>query len=349
MHKTDQVHKCTKVYKVHKSARTQNYISIHTQKTLVPSHMLARMTGLKQTINASRAYSPAAAGALGVNRRINSAGCLIIGDEVLNGKILDTNSNTFAKFCFNKLMIPLKKTIVCSDDNDSIVRSLKALRDEDGCDFIITSGGIGPTHDDVTYQAIGDAYGLKCELDSTTVEKMQKLRGDYLSTLSERRLNAFYRMATIPAGENVHKIFVDEDFWVPIVSVDQKVYILPGVPQLFVKLLNGLEPMLMQRVGSEQGAERSLVRYYVKTETKESQLAPFLEDLQQSCQEKFGNGAVKLGSYPHFNWKVNTISIIGEGVENGELRKLVEQVIENIGGTEIGPEEEEKMTTTEPQ
>ena len=51
---------------------------------------------------------------------IRSAGCLIIGDEILNGKILDTNSYNFARFCFKDLSIPLKRTIVCGDDEDDI-------------------------------------------------------------------------------------------------------------------------------------------------------------------------------------------------------------------------------------
>lgn len=79
---------------------------------------------------------------------IKSAGCLIIGDEVLNGKILDTNSFEFAKYCFKELSIPVKKTVVCGDDADDIIRSLKVLTDEN-CDFIVTSGGIGSTHDDI--------------------------------------------------------------------------------------------------------------------------------------------------------------------------------------------------------
>lgn len=281
---------------------------------------------------------------------IRSAGCLIIGDEVLNGKILDTNSHYFAKYCFNNLSIPLKKTIVCGDEKEDIKQSLTTLMSD--CDFIITSGGIGPTHDDITYESISETLNLPCELDQETVDRMQSLRNEYLSTISPRQLQAFYRMATFPVDKSgaieIEKIFIDNSLWVPIVGVHKKVYILPGVPQLFKKLLDGLEPYIKPRI------DKSLLlkRYYVKTSTKESDLAPYLTDLQNKCNDDFGASNVKLGSYPHFSWKTNTISIIGnEKVKDLDLRLLVSDIVDNIQGEakEITKEEEELMTTTEPE
>lgn len=280
---------------------------------------------------------------------IKQAGCLIIGDEVLNGKILDTNSHNFAKFCFNDLSIPVKKTIVCGDDKKDIIQSLHTLMD-DKCDFIVTSGGIGPTHDDITYESIAEAFNVHCKLDEETVDRMGRLRKDYIESVSERKRDAFYRMATFPVSSgdvSVEKIFPDEELWVPIVNVNHKVYILPGVPQLFEKLLVGLKPHLVPRIDPKL----SLQRYYVKTTTKESDLAPFLSDLQADCDKKFGLGAVKLGSYPHFSWKINTISIIGsQDIEPEDLRDLVARIIVGVEGdaTEITMKEEELMTTSDP-
>lgn len=283
-----------------------------------------------------------------VPRSIRSAGCLIIGDEVLNGKILDTNSHEFAKLCFNKLNIPLRKTIVCGDDRNDIIRSLNILRDE-GCDLLITSGGIGPTHDDITYESIAKAYNLKCEVDSEVKDRMLALRTDYLSGLPLDQLNSFYRMATIPQVSeeySVEKIFTDQSLWVPIVGVDQQVYILPGVPQLFKQLLAYLADHLKSRI--ESNMQR---RYFVRTETKESELAPFLTDLQRQCDDQYGPNTVKLGSYPHFSWNINTISIIGDStVPPEKLRDIVDKVKASVGGKaqEISLEEEEKLTTLDP-
>lgn len=280
--------------------------------------------------------------------KIRSAGCLIIGDEVLNGKILDTNSYEFAKYCFSELLIPLKKTVVCGDDKEDIIRSLRILTDEK-CDFIVTSGGIGSTHDDITYEAIAEAYGVSCSLDQETAERMTQLRGKYLLQLTKPQLHAFYRMATIPqsAGDTtVLKLFIKDSLWVPIVGINSQVYILPGVPQLFKLLLLGLGDSVKTRVELKQYR-----RHFVKTSTSESSMAPFLTELQNKCDSQYGVQQIKVGSYPHFNWKLVTISIIGDkSVPEQDLRKVVDEVVANIGGDaqEISAQEEDVLTTQEP-
>ncbi|EDK36124.2 hypothetical protein PGUG_00222 [Meyerozyma guilliermondii ATCC 6260] len=283
-----------------------------------------------------------------VPKSIRSAACLIIGDEVLNGKILDTNSHEFAKVCFNRLSIPLRKTIVCGDDTEDIIRSIKVLRQE-GYDLLVTSGGIGPTHDDITYEAIATAYDLKCEIDSSVKDRMQQLRNDYISTLSAQQADAFYRMATIPQATekiSVEKIYCDDSLWVPIVGIDEQVYILPGVPQLFKKLLDYLADHIKGRL--ESNIQH---RFFIRTDTKESELAPFLSQLQGRCNSEFGINAVKLGSYPHFNWNMNTISVIGDSnIAQDRLKLIVKEIISSIGGAahEISQEEEDRLTTSDP-
>lgn len=280
---------------------------------------------------------------------IRSAGCLIIGDEVLNGKIRDTNSFEFARFCFNNLSVPLKKTVVCGDDRADIVRSLQFLRDEN-CDFIVTSGGIGSTHDDITYEALAEAFLVPCELDQQTVNRMHLLRSAYLALLSPSQLKAFYRMATFPLSTStvsVLKIYTDKSLWVPIVSINEQVYVLPGVPELFKRLIGGLAPVIKPRVVLNQYR-----RYFVSTLSHESNIAPFLDSLQQKCDDKFGPQQVKVGSYPHFTWRSVTISIIGESaVAEPELRSVVEEVLANVGGNaeEISAEREDYITTHDPE
>lgn len=280
---------------------------------------------------------------------IRSAGCLIIGDEVLNGKIRDTNSFEFAKFCFNELSVPLKKTVVCGDDRADIIRSLQFLRDEN-CDFIVTSGGIGSTHDDITYEALAEAFLVPCELDHETVARMHRLRSSYLDLLSPPQLNAFYRMATFPqstSSVSVLKIFCDEKLWVPIVSINEQLYVLPGVPELFKRLIGGLAPVIKPRV-----VLKEYRRYFVSTLSHESNIAPFLDSLQQKCDHKYGPDQVKVGSYPHFTWRSVTISIIGDSaVPESDLRAIVEELLANLGGNaeEISAEREDYITTHDPE
>jgi molybdenum cofactor synthesis domain-containing protein len=84
-----------------------------------------------------------------------TAACLIIGDEVLNGKTKDSNSHYLSKLCFS-YGIQLKRIEVIPDDCGDIVKSVKNL--VAAHDFVFTSGGIGPTHDDITYKSIAKAF-----------------------------------------------------------------------------------------------------------------------------------------------------------------------------------------------
>ncbi|EMG50217.1 hypothetical protein SBY92_003636 [Candida maltosa Xu316] len=280
-----------------------------------------------------------------IGKPIRTAGILIIGDEILNGKVQDSNSSNFARYCFTNLSIPLKRIIVCGDDEDDIANSLNVLLKQDNLDLVITSGGLGSTHDDITYKVLSDYFKVDYKLDSEVVDRMHSIRGDYLGKLNKEQLGAFYKMATLPVSTQsnpevtVDKYFIDEKLWFPIVEINQQVYVLPGVPQLFSQLIKDMEPMLQQRVES-----LNLTRRYVVTKSGETQLAPFLTSLQEKCDEQYREGVVKLGSYPHMNLHINTISVIGKNLDKDELNWIIKSLIENIGGEakEITQEQEDE-------
>jgi molybdenum cofactor synthesis domain-containing protein len=97
---------------------------------------------------------------------------LIIGDEVLNGKTKDSNSNYFAKWCFDR-GIDVRRIEVIPDDEDDIVEAARRMTSK--YDFVITSGGIGPTPDDITYQSIAKAFdGEPLEYHDETLRRMQE-------------------------------------------------------------------------------------------------------------------------------------------------------------------------------
>lgn len=173
--------------------------------------------------------------------------CLIIGDEVLNGKTKDSNSNYLAKKCF-ELGIQLARIEVIADDEEEIAEAVKRMASK--YDFVVTSGGIGPTPDDISYESIGKAFGAHpLEYDPETVKRLeahQKTRS-YSHEQTQEMLTARKRMALFPVAKNgtaVDVIFPTEELWVPVVRVAGKVHILPGVPRLFEALLNGLEPYI---------------------------------------------------------------------------------------------------------
>ncbi len=171
-----------------------------------------------------------------------NAALLVIGNEILSGSIQDTNTAFLAKMCHGR-GIDMVRVEFIPDDKKDIGTSVLALKQRVGTrGYVFTSGGIGPTHDDVTYEAIADAFGVLApagrlnimylnistaspgvplELHAPTVDKM---RAHYAGTgqeLNEARL----RMATLPRNSMV---LDTPGLWVPLVNL-HSVFILPGV------------------------------------------------------------------------------------------------------------------------
>ncbi|SCV01136.1 LAMI_0G09538g1_1 [Lachancea mirantina] len=266
------------------------------------------------------------------------AACVIIGDEVLNGKITDTNSRFFAKYCYN-LGLELQEISTIGDRRDQIISTIQRLSTEN--DFIVTSGGIGSTHDDITYEAIASGFGLTCKLDVECQERMRKISQPE-SKYQGDALKAFYRMATLPEGPNVNNYYVSKDLWVPIVSISKKVYILPGIPQLYEKLLTDFAPTVKQIYGLGEERSQYYRRFFVKTRQSESQTASYLRDLQSRCNDVSSD--IKIGSYPHFGTGFSTVSILGLAEHELFLKEVVKEVCQKIDGTPITAEMEQKYS-----
>lgn len=259
--------------------------------------------------------------------KINAA-CIIIGDEVLNGKIIDTNSRFFARYCFN-LGIKLKEIVTIGDEEDQIVETVNKLSKK--YQFIVTTGGIGSTHDDITYEAISKSFGLPCLLNEELKRKMQEKQNPE-SRLDKQALKDYYKMATLPTGDNVKNYYVSDDLWVPICSINHQVFIFPGIPQLFEKMLTSFTPIL-KNLFQLTDKYNEYVRYFVKTKLTESQISHSLK-LYQEESEKI-SPEIKIGSYPHYGMGFNTISILGEKKHDKFLRTIVDRAITNLEGEEI--------------
>lgn len=255
---------------------------------------------------------------------IQSAAILIIGDEILNGKIRDTNSYFFTNFLFKK-GIEVRKILVVGDYEDEIIEAIKLL---DKYDLVITSGGIGPTLDDITYESIAKAFDQPLKLHEETVVKMKKL-SKRKAVLNEQEEKAQLRMAIFP--ENAKVTFLDNELWVPVVSIKDKFYILPGIPQLFEKLLTLLLQHLNPRIESN-----NFKRYFIKTKLTESQISPFLSILQNKSESR----NIKIGSYPHMEHDFNTVSILGREKHDEFIRNLVKETEIALEGEEINEETE---------
>ena len=155
---------------------------------------------------------------LGYSRLVPTAGIIVIGNEILSGKVTDTNSPYLCRE-LRALGVDVERILTIPDVVDVIAPSVRAM--SDAYDFVFTSGGIGPTHDDLTMDGIARAFGRELTLSSSIVDRIERAQG---RAPNESQL----KMAMIPAGASL----VDAgDLWFPVVVVEN-VYVLPGVPEL---------------------------------------------------------------------------------------------------------------------
>ncbi|KAK8079539.1 hypothetical protein PG997_007357 [Apiospora hydei] len=277
-------------------------------------------------------------------RTIHTAACLIIGDEVLGGKTVDTNSAYMAKWCFN-LGMNLKRVEVIEDNEEEIMEAVKRMSDR--YDFVVTSGGIGPTressHDDITYQSIAKAFGLKLILHEEAYQKMKKLtkprkdEPNFSWDVESPQKTARLRMVRLPIDESrdlsKQALFPQDDLWVPVSVVNGNVHILPGVPRLFQALLEGLKPFIVDRLVDPEG--KGIIRVIISTPKAESSVASYLTELAEKVAPK----GVKVGSYPRWGKKNNSVTLVGRDREY--LESLVPEVLAAVDGKRIATESED--------
>mmetsp|Transcript_18302 Transcript_18302/g.30557 ORF Transcript_18302/g.30557 Transcript_18302/m.30557 type:complete len:551 (+) Transcript_18302:109-1761(+) len=155
----------------------------------------------------------------------SSAGLLVVGDEILCGKTCDTNTYEAAKM-LQRAGVSLNRVCVVPDQLEAIAKELSALSAQH--DIVITSGGVGPTHDDVTIKAVALALGRQYELN----EQMQAIIIDK-HVLQDKPIDTevLSKMSCLPAGTHLRNAPDQPDSW-PILQCGN-VFVLPGVPDFF--------------------------------------------------------------------------------------------------------------------
>jgi molybdopterin-biosynthesis enzyme MoeA-like protein len=159
-------------------------------------------------------------------------------------------------------------------------------------DFVVTSGGIGPTHDDITYQSIANAFSLPLVLHDETFSRMKKLsrphpgQPNFNWDTPSPALEAKKRMVILPWDEKLSSeqqvVFTAEDLWVPVSVVNGNIHILPGVPRLFERMLTGLKPSLLPRLTDPEG--KGVYRIIISTPLPESGVASYLTELAKKVE-----------------------------------------------------------------
>ncbi|MFZ5998337.1 MAG: competence/damage-inducible protein A [Nitrospirota bacterium] len=236
-----------------------------------------------------------------------TAGIIIIGDEILSGMVQDTNS-LFMVRALRQMGIEVRRISVIRDEVDEIAQEAKAFSDK--FDYVFTSGGIGPTHDDVTIEGIARAFGVPVVIDRDLRAFLEK---HYGSDLTPAQL----RMAEIPEGASVIK---DESIGLPLIRF-RNIYILPGIPKylegkfsVISKLLFGEKPPLFKRI------------YVAEYETK---IAPLLNEIVKCHQE------VKIGSYPVVDRKDYSVMITMESYNEAQLESAFRQLVDGLPSEKI--------------
>ena len=208
-----------------------------------------------------------------MNKEIKTAGVIIIGNEILSGRTQDLNVSYIGNKLGN-LGIVLAEVIVIPDDEETIIERVSSYADK--FDYVFTTGGIGPTHDDITTASIAKAFSLKLIRHPDAVAVME---GYYEpGTLTEARL----KMADIPEGATLIENPVSG---APGIQI-KNVFIMAGVPEIMQAMLDGLADRL---IGGPP-----ILTARVSTNLTESKLAVGMSKIQDECIE------VSIGSYPYF-------------------------------------------------
>jgi len=201
---------------------------------------------------------------------IVTAAALIIGNELLSGKVQETNLAVLAR-TLRVLGVLLRRVVMVLDDVDEIAREVRELSSTHN--WLFTSGGIGPTHDDVTIEAVARGFGVPVVM-SAEMEVM--LRAHYKERITEGHL----RMGLVPEGAALE---TTEDIRWPTVRM-RNTWILPGIPEVFRMKI----PVVRARLG--QG--KAYVSHAVYTKMDEGDLKPLLDVVVASFPD------VDVGSYP---------------------------------------------------
>lgn len=229
---------------------------------------------------------------------INTAGIIIIGNEILSGKVQDVNSY-YLTAELRALGVDVRRISVIPDELDAIGKEARDF--SSAFDFVFTTGGVGPTHDDITMEGIAQGFGVRLVCSP--------LISNILSSLYDSMNDAVLKMAYIPDGS---EIIFNEKMRFPVVNF-KNIYIFPGIPGY----LKNKFPLIKERFSSS-----SIYLKKIFLKTRESDVAAVLSEFDSPVK------GISIGSYPilerdDFNLIVTVESRSMESLES-TMRKLIE-------------------------
>jgi len=245
-----------------------------------------------------------------------TAAVLIIGDEILSGRTQDTNLRDIARY-LGTFGVDLAEARTVPDVNEEIIAALNALRAR--YDYVITTGGIGPTHDDITADAVAQAFGVELYEHPEILALMAARMGGELN--AARR-----RMARVPVGGDL----VKNPLQGPPGFTIGNVFVLAGVPQIMRGMLEDVGPRL-------RGGKVTVSRTVRVEGTGEGAIAEPLEAVAKA------HPAMSLGSYPFFEAGLYGSNLVLRGRDAEEVDATVEELVAALKAIGI-----ENVTPVEP-
>ena len=234
-----------------------------------------------------------------------TAGILIIGDEILSGRTQDTNANFIAKNLTSS-GIKLEEIRVIQDDKKIIIKSVKSFSEK--YNYVFTTGGIGPTHDDITSESIAEAFNKTYEVNSEAYNILKKYYPEGEFNISRQRMakmpsdvELIYNPMTAAPGFKINNVFV-----------------LPGVPKIMEQMLQDVLLKL------KKGKPKKITT--INTDLFESKIAPSLNDIQNKFTD------CSIGSYPYFNLisKTGGVNIVISSWTMNSLDEIEKEIIKMI-------------------
>jgi len=241
--------------------------------------------------------------------RVWTAALAVIGDEILSGRTGDKNVAQLATW-LNVQGIRLAEVRIVPDDTARIVETVNALRASH--DYLFTTGGIGPTHDDITVDAIAAAFGVPVIVHPEARRILEDYYRDRPGGLNEARL----RMARVPEGA---ELIPNPSSGAPGVRIGN-VYILAGVPYIAASMMDAL-------TGTLEGG-RPVVSVTVGARAPESEVADLLRETEAA------NPGVAIGSYPFFKDGQYGANFVVRSDDGGLARSTADELVQRL--TEAG-------------
>jgi len=241
------------------------------------------------------------------NKIVNAA-ILIIGNEILSGRTQDTNTGTIALW-LNSIGVKVKEVRVIPDIEKNIIDTVNALRKTN--DYVFTTGGIGPTHDDITAESISKAFELDYEIHKEAFKILETYYkpGEF----NEGR----QKMVWMPKEA---KLILNPTSGAPGFNIEN-VFCLPGVPSILKSMLGGLKNKI---VGG-----KPILSHTISLRTVESEIANPLTKVQNN------NKDVEIGSYPFFQAGKLGVSIVIRSEDQSKIDKCAFQILEFVNEKKI--------------